>query len=510
MKRKYLFLFLTWISLSVYAQDGKLRGFVNTENFPEVSFTWHEYNPEPINASSFELREGGKIVDVKVKRLANSAEKSPRTIVILWEDMYCNGTMFDFVSQVLGQFIDSTDLSPKKDRICIAAFNRHDNSNNVLKPITSGFESSRAQLRSDILKYRRCTDTYKELPNQSDVYPAILEALDMLQKRDDEEVKGVFVFSAGRPLESSATNSAVEVQKRAKKLHIPLYMYQYTAAHGKSTVLEGLGKDTYGSSTTFEGNTQKANIKYAATMLGIDLMYLPSHYYGQDYLISYRSNLKHGVKETMLDLKVKTQSYSIVMQPAKHTFGSWCKAYWYVCLLLVLVIIGVILGIVLYVRKQRKIHEADAAVIGKLQDEQAQARQKMQKQLDEQAARIAKYGNPQTNGSPISATSMLEWMQKKNLFPRIQYTDKQNNMHVYEIKKSEMLIGRGSQADLDLDNMTVSRKHAKIRFNGGCFEISDEGSSNGTFVAGKQVKTPTVLNDHDVINLGTALLTFYM
>ena len=174
----------------------------------------------------------------------------------------------------------------------------------------------------------------------------------------------------------------------------------------------------------------------------------PTRYQGQDYLLSYRSRLPRGGKEAILELKVQSQSYAFVFRPAGHTFVSWCIAYWYICLLMLFMIAG---GIVLVLWQERK---------------------------------------PKT-------------------IPCLQYRDEQNQLHSYELRQAQTVIGRSAEADLILPNMTVSRKHALIRSTKGHFEIMDLGSSNGTIVAGKRVLTPTLLNNNDIINLGSALLTFY-
>lgn len=516
MIRRYIFILIILFSTSIYAQDGEIKGLINTDDFPTVSFVWHEYNPEPLKTSAFTLREDGELMPVNVTRKEPSLfdTQISRSVVILWEDMYCNGNMYNFTQQMLINFIDTADIVTGRDYIYIAAFNRHRNSEAVLKPITDGFTSSPSILRESIRNYHRSTETYPELSNQSDVYPAILEALNILQKRDEKEVKGVFVITAGRPLESSATNSAVEVQKRAKEKHIPLYIYQYAISHGKSTVLEGLGTDTYGGSVILGEEQRGSSVRYAAARLNIGYTYLPSHYNGQDYVISYHSNLKRGGKETILELNVNSYPYSITLRPAKHSFGSWCVSYWYICLLFLLVIVGGIVTICLYVQKQKKQHEADAAAIGRLKDEQTRSQQQVQNQLNEQASRIEQYKAQevakQAERRQADSQSLLESMRKKNIFPRIHYTDKNNNMFVYEMRKPEILIGRGLEADVRLDDSTVSRKHASICFVGDGFEIKDLGSSNGTIVSGRPVQGSEILNDHDIINMGNALLTFYL
>ncbi len=57
---------------------------------------------------------------------------------------------------------------------------------------------------------------------------------------------------------------------------------------------------------------------------------------------------------------------------------------------------------------------------------------------------------------------------------------------------------------------TVSRLHAKIERDGPRYLLYDANSANGTFVNGRRIHTPHVLQDEDVIGLGNpqSLLRF--
>ena len=68
-------------------------------------------------------------------------------------------------------------------------------------------------------------------------------------------------------------------------------------------------------------------------------------------------------------------------------------------------------------------------------------------------------------------------------------------------------IGRGLSADLRLDDMSVSRRHAILVAGDGGARILDERSSNGTFVNGARVQQAG-LKDGDVIALGRFLLRY--
>lgn len=68
-------------------------------------------------------------------------------------------------------------------------------------------------------------------------------------------------------------------------------------------------------------------------------------------------------------------------------------------------------------------------------------------------------------------------------------------------------IGRGSNADLQLDGDALSRLHARIERRDGKYSLVDLGSTNGSFVNYERV-TDRVLADGDQLQLGHVLLKF--
>jgi pSer/pThr/pTyr-binding forkhead associated (FHA) protein len=70
-------------------------------------------------------------------------------------------------------------------------------------------------------------------------------------------------------------------------------------------------------------------------------------------------------------------------------------------------------------------------------------------------------------------------------------------------------VGRAPESDVFLDDVTVSRKHARIvRRADGSFSVSDVGSLNGTYVNGEQVDE-TRLATGDEVQIGMFKLMFF-
>ncbi|APB34788.1 ABC transporter ATP-binding protein [Gloeomargarita lithophora Alchichica-D10] len=72
--------------------------------------------------------------------------------------------------------------------------------------------------------------------------------------------------------------------------------------------------------------------------------------------------------------------------------------------------------------------------------------------------------------------------------------------------RQALTIGRDPQNELVIDHPTVSRCHSRVERKDGSFVITDLGSTNGTFVNGKQIAAPFILRTGDTIRIGSHLL----
>ena len=69
-------------------------------------------------------------------------------------------------------------------------------------------------------------------------------------------------------------------------------------------------------------------------------------------------------------------------------------------------------------------------------------------------------------------------------------------------------IGRSPQCTIFLNDMTVSRMHATIEQENGCYVIRDANSFNGVWVNNDSVDAPRKLQDGDVIQIGAFCLLY--
>jgi hypothetical protein len=70
----------------------------------------------------------------------------------------------------------------------------------------------------------------------------------------------------------------------------------------------------------------------------------------------------------------------------------------------------------------------------------------------------------------------------------------------------EVVIGRSSDLEMVLVEDMVSRRHARIWWEGERLQIEDLNSTNGTFVNGERINKPILLKEGDRILVGTSIL----
>lgn len=76
------------------------------------------------------------------------------------------------------------------------------------------------------------------------------------------------------------------------------------------------------------------------------------------------------------------------------------------------------------------------------------------------------------------------------------------------LAEGENIVGRDPRCHVWVDVSGVSRRHARIAVAGAQATIEDLASSNGTFIGGKALSAQQRLVDGDVLEIGSATLTY--
>lgn len=77
----------------------------------------------------------------------------------------------------------------------------------------------------------------------------------------------------------------------------------------------------------------------------------------------------------------------------------------------------------------------------------------------------------------------------------------------FTVAKSSATLGRGQENTIRLDDLSVSRRHARIAYRQGGYWLSDLGSMGGTWVDGTRLNAPRRIAAGEVIDIGLCRLT---
>lgn len=489
-----------FMTSNLYAQHtGKIGQGFNVENYPEVSFIYHSYNPEVLEKENFwHLKEAGNNKEFNIEVLPTVTDTLPQTILILWEDMGHNGEgQFNFTKKVLSGFLESTDIKPS-DKFGISAFNRRKNNPTSLISVTDGFTNDKAELKHAVQSYKHSTERYPEFPNRSDMYTAIREGMELLAPM--KGTKAIIVFTSGYPMKNSGSDSESQVLLKAQQLHIPVYIFQYYYKSGVAPESEGFAKSTFGAFNSYK------DVPIAEAALLTLYPQIRKNYAGHDYKISFTADDQLGSEARMIDLCVNgVEIHEQLVPPAPATNVSWISENRWLVVIFGVIILIITVVIIIFIRKTRQRMAANRRELEDLEQRRIQDKESAEeykrsienKELETQKAR-------KMREKQAEMERLKHIMEVKNMFPRLNSPQSLP----YEINKPVTTIGREPDNDLVFANTTVSRHHAEIVFNGTGFEIVDKQSTNKVIVNGQFVEERTELKSGDIIGIGEIVITF--
>ncbi len=503
---------LVFLSIPAYGQQGSQKSVVNAENFPQVSFQWNEYNPDPLQPTLLTLKENGQAVDFTLENIASdSVPETNKTILFLWEDRPGINAryrdQFEFTGRLLYGLLNEDLASDTISTFYIATFNRLQVEGEIFRSRLSSFTSDRANIDAFFLDNKHDTQTRPSA--ETDLLPAIKEGLDLIIREPKSNARAIVVITAGRnKLASGVEMSPIVIESLQNR--VPICFVVVPSSDSDGALAYQLARETYGK--VISGK----DVDGAGEELLQYFKELPSLHYGRDYTVTFTSKLKRDGKQYPLVLNSHGTDYSIVpYNVPKFSLWVWAKEHlvWAI-VLLVLLIAVVTLGTIFGIRFFRKLIESNRT---KKEEKQRRESQQMveqahlknrlnttQQELKKQMELLEKEKKQTKKVEQEERLTRL--MHTKNLSPRLIVAD-QGITH--NIASATHTIGRAEDNDMVIPNPTVSQHHAQVVFDGSDFDIVDLKSSNGIVVNGNYVDSATLKNG-DVIGLGEVSIKFYL
>lgn len=512
MKRNILFIILFVIS-STFSFSQK-RGYdkIDDTEFPKISFNYNIYSNQELEKSDFKLFEdnnNNEITDFNFSIVDNEASDYNKTILFLWEDMYSHEifankrTKYDFISKTINSFFENIQ-NGNKDFYNIATYNR-DKNGKLLSLFSADFSSDIEVLIDEVNNHEQSKEVFITEPRACDLLKAVSDGLDLLIE-EKNDVRALIVFTSGLNLDNAygAKNDFSSIKEKSIKNEIPVYIICFPIA-GTTIKVQELATGTYGKYiSTIDYNESTAKLTNFIDDISETAL-------GKTYNFSYNSNFPKDGKTHTIILNIGKEFVNIPVMISDPTFSDWYNAntiLFYLLLITTIIIIAAIIVIIVVVSSKKK--KAKKQAFDNLRKEQEAKSDAVRKENEEKLNSLKKNIEDEKNlAKKVERQKELSNIMKtKNLYPRLQikYQDKTES---YNITNVETQIGRTNDNDLVLSSTTISRKHAKIEFNGASFEITDLNSTNHVIVNGAFVER-ALLKNGDIIGLGEVVVYFYL
>ena len=92
--------------------------------------------------------------------------------------------------------------------------------------------------------------------------------------------------------------------------------------------------------------------------------------------------------------------------------------------------------------------------------------------------------------------------------PKLTLVQDRKTVQIYDLDQPVIRIGRVPGMDIQIDDVSISRRQAEIQQEGDRWVVRDIGSSNGTFVNGERLAGDRPLKAGDEISIGQFSLFF--
>ena len=91
---------------------------------------------------------------------------------------------------------------------------------------------------------------------------------------------------------------------------------------------------------------------------------------------------------------------------------------------------------------------------------------------------------------------------------KVELKFKEKVLKKIDIEKPEITIGRSPKTDIQIDNLAVSKQHARFIKQKDQYAVEDLDSTNGTFLNDREI-TRAILKHNDIVTVGKHSLVIH-
>ena len=497
-------------NILVFGQSNELDvRSINTENFPEVKGKIWVRNPEGIHTESIQFFENDLAVSVNIESSQRVDTVGKNKVILFLIRNTSSQAEMDWYKGVLIKAFDQGVIK-SGDKIDVVGFSCMVGKQ-ILFPNKLDFTDNVKVLLERIDKIR----TTKRIENRGRVQTdlAINEALNLLGNTSYTIPKGLFVLSDDLSMNSQLVGELPG--ERSHKLNIPIYGITYYKANTGYSI-EQLCAQTFGRFSCLPNNSKDLISKDLTQYLNE----FETRHSGFYYPFTYTSTFEKDGKTHIVKIKTKEGLTNFSFAAPSKNLMEQVQDNPLVSAVIFLVLIGLVIVIVLFVKKNKlkrqqlemerlkqitELEQKQQSANDKLsQQESEMQRLKAEEQLKRQQAEKEKMAQAKEEEDERQIQKMLE----RGNFPWFEYRfgDMFGN---YQIQSPTITVGRDPNNTWVINHPTVSRQHFELSFKDYVYKIRDLGSSNGLLVNDYKT-TEAELKHGDCIQIGEIVLTFHI
>lgn len=486
-----------------------------TDSFPVISGKIWSRNPNPgfLNKSTLTITEDSKNVDFSISpdSTASTTGKNKRVILLVENHYLSRGqSIRNFYTDVFQRGIGSA-IKPG-DQVMLCSFDWHRGDQYLFSetPFTDDPQVILAAMES--MKSKAALGNQQE---GSDINHALVQAIELLSQQKDSMSSAVFLFSDDLDNIVDALKP-LDVQIASRKSNIPIYSIAYSGFSRYNAITrDEICLPTYGLYYINPSNNADSSAMYFSNFMNAVI----ARSQGSYYRYSYKSSLEKNGQVITLNYQIAEDRDSQTITLPNLSFSEWIMANKLITGVCIVLFIGLIVVVILWSNKSKRDKIRQAEELKRTQEElrlqqekteqeKRQTEQKFQQLNEEQQRKEAELRNQETEKIRQAENERLtRLMLNKGAFPRLNYSFEGNSGSI-DVNNPHFTIGRDKSNSFYIQLDTVSRKHATIQFSeDGSYSITDNGSSNGTYVNGTRINQ-SPLRSGDFIDIGGIGITF--
>lgn len=502
MKKILIAIVLQIICSISFAQDKKLTlQSIDASAFPSVKMQLS--SKTALNKTDLQIKENGEIAEITAFEEGGNAQSTST------KGAAAHFFLLDASSFITQQQLNATKAAVKKRLLQMqnpllanVAYYQRSNSVEMIKRVSTEFTSDYTTLASDeMVKITRSADKKPVV----DLYKVVAEAIDFMGSRSNlPEHKILFVVSSGNNNGNSVFSLADCIKKAADKHIIINAIGLRSGTQNAIDNLKLLASNT-GGSFSYANTTDDIFNFFSLEQTSSDTNTKTDN--GVSYTLSWESKeaantenisvavIASGIEETMTyasgssnEVRATETAMSKYKWPLLAGIGG-------------LLLASIIIFTLAQKKKKRKQAEEHQQMI--------EAQNEERKKREEKAIK-AKAETDKNNTESVQAKTIIETNEPvKNPLktsissgynPALVITINGVTQHL-PIQKQATTIGRSGNNDFVIADSTVSGQHAIVTIESGEVFITDQQSTNGTFINGNRV-SKIKLTKGDTIQFG--------